>query len=62
MLLDELALVRSQRARFGQDRLGNADLPDVVEQRTELQPLQRARVETEPFADLQCQVGDPAGV
>ena len=62
MLLDDLALLRRQRARLRQDRLGNADLPDVVEERTELQLLERARFEAEPLADLQCQVRDPAGV
>ena len=62
MLLYELALVRRQRARLGQDRLGNADLPDVMEQRAELEPLERARVQPESLADLKCQVGDPAGV
>ena len=31
MLLDEPTLLLRQRARLGEDRLRNADLPDVVE-------------------------------
>ena len=62
MLLDDQALLVGQRARLRQDRLGDADLPDVMEQRAELEPFQLSAVEAEPAADLECEVGDPARV
>ena len=62
MLLDELALLVRQGPRLGENRLGNSDLPDVVEQRAQFQPLERARIEAEPLADLQREVGDPTRV
>src|SRR5262249_8085489 len=60
--LDDLALRGRQRSRLRQDRLRDADLPDVVEERAELEPLQRCALETELPADLQGEVGDPARV
>ena len=47
---------------FEQHRRRDADLADVVEERTELEPLQRVAVEPELLADAQRRVGDPAGV
>src|SRR4029450_9788856 len=60
MRLDELALLWSQRARLGQDRPMDPHLAEVVEERAQLEPLDRPAVETEPFADLEREVGDPA--
>ena len=47
---DDLPLLVGERARLGEDRLGHADLADVVEERAELEPLQRLRVEPELLA------------
>ena len=52
MLLDELPLLGCERPRLRQDRLRNADLADVVEQRAELETLERTRVEAESAAHL----------
>ena len=60
--LDQRPLLVRQRPRLGQDRGRNPDLADVVEQRAELDALQRAGIETELLADLDRHVGDPAGV
>ena len=47
---------------FREDRRGDADLADVVEERAELEALQRVGVEAELAADVEGHVGDPAGV
>ena len=60
--LDDAPLVLRQRPRLEQDARRHADLADVVEERAELQPLQRRRVEAELAADAQRHVGDPARV
>ncbi len=62
MRLDQLALLLGQRPRLEQDRVRDPDLADVVEERAELEPLQRVAVEAELLADEQRRVGDPAGV
>ena len=62
MLLDDLELLVGERPRLLQDLGRNPDLADVVEQRAELEPLQRLTVERELAADEQRHVGDPAGV
>jgi hypothetical protein len=62
VLPDDLELVVRQRARLLQDLGGDPDLPDVVEERSELEPLQRLAVEPQLAADEQRHVGDPARV
>src|SRR5215204_1411676 len=52
VLLDHVPLVGRERPGF-QEHLGrDADLPDVVEERSELEALQRLRVEAELGSDL----------
>src|SRR5437868_2654424 len=62
MGLHERALLGGEPARLGEDRRGDADLADVVEERAELEPLERRRVEAEGLADLHRHVADPARV
>ena len=62
MRLDDLAFLVGQRPRLGQDRRGDPDLADVVEQRSELDALQRCGVEPELLADRDGHVADPARV
>ena len=62
VLLDDLELLVRERPRLVQDLGGNPDLADVVEERRELEPLERVPVEAELAADEQRHVGDPAGV
>ncbi len=62
MPLDDLELLVGQRPRLAQDLRGHADLADVVEERTELEPLHRLAVELQLTADEQRDVGDPAGM
>ena len=50
------------RPGFERISLGIADLADVVQERAELEPLQRALAEAELAADAQREVGDPARV
>ena len=45
MLLDDRALFVRERPGLGQDRFGNPDLPDVVEECAELESLERTAVE-----------------
>src|SRR5206468_4717968 len=62
MGLDHLALARGERSRLGQDRGGDPDLPDVVEERAELEALERGRLEPDLGTYLQRQIGYPARV
>src|SRR5439155_8073025 len=62
MLLDDHALVIGERSWLGEDRFRNSDLADVVEERAQLESLQRPAVETEALADPERQVCDPARV
>src|SRR6476620_1083486 len=62
MRLDDPALLGAQRARLREDPGRDADLPDVVEERTEFEALQLGRLEAELLADPQGEVGDPAGM
>ena len=62
MRLDDLPLLVRERAGLRQQRRRDADLADVVEERSELDPLQRLRLEAELLADADRQVGDPARV
>src|SRR4051794_22777327 len=60
MPLDYFALGASEAAGLREDLLGDSDLADVVEERAEFEPFQRARVETDLLADLEREVRDPA--
>src|SRR2546430_3240471 len=60
--LDERSLGRREWPGLGEDRLGDADLADVVEERAQLESLEPTTVETEPLADLERQIRDPARV
>src|SRR5215207_7814966 len=51
MSLDDCPFLGRQRARLGEDRRGDADLADVVEESSELEALERLRVKTELAAD-----------
>src|SRR3954451_22182156 len=62
MHLDDLSLFRGQRARLRENRLRDPDLADVVEQRSQLEALERRALEAELLPDLQRKVGDPARV
>ena len=62
MLLDELRSSAVSGPGFERIASRDPDLADVVEERAELEALERPRVEAEPAADLQRKVGDPAGV
>ncbi len=62
MLADDGELRVRQRARLLQDLGRDPDLADVVEERTELEPLECGAVEAELAPDEQRHVGDPAGV
>jgi hypothetical protein len=59
---DDLELLGAQWPRFHEDPGRDADLPDVVEERAELEALQLGRLEAELLADPQGEVRDPAGV
>ena len=58
--LDQRALVVVERAGLQEDRVRDADLADVVEERAELEALERLTVEPELGADLERGVRDPA--
>ena len=60
MGLDDRPFLVGERPWLGEDRRGDADLADVVEERSELEALQGPRFETERLADLEREVGDPA--
>src|SRR5439155_11344340 len=60
--LDDLPLLRRQRPGLEQDARRDADLADVVEERAELDALERGGVEAQLAADLQRHVRDPARV
>src|SRR5438067_5225495 len=60
--LHQRPLLGGQAARLGEDRRGDADLADVVEEGAELEPLERRRVEAERLADLHRHVANPARV
>src|SRR5439155_17461941 len=60
--LDERSLGGREWAGLGEDRLGDADLADVVEERAQLESLEPTTVETEPLADLERKICDPARV
>ena len=60
--LDQRPLLVGQRAGLGQDLERDPDLPDVVEQRAELDALEGRRVEAELLADVDGHVPDPARV
>src|SRR6476620_455966 len=60
--LDELSLGGSQAARLREHVARDADLADVVEQRAELEALQRALVEPELAANPEGEIRYPAGV
>ena len=62
MRLDQVALLLGQRPGLEENRVRNPDLADVVEESTELEPLQRVPVEAELLPDAERRVGDPAGV
>src|SRR5690242_580937 len=62
MRLHDGALLGSEPTGLGKDRALDADLADVVQQRTELEALQLRRLEPELAADAERQVGDPARV
>ena len=62
MLLHDPALLGRQRPGLEQDARRDPNLPDVVEQRTELELLQGLGVEPEARADLQRRVRDPPRV
>ena len=62
VLLDDLELLVGERAGLAEDLGGNADLADVVEQRTELDALQRVAIELQLATDEDRDVADPAGV
>ena len=51
MLLDELAFLGGEPAGLGEDGRRDADLADVVEERSELEPLEGALVEAELAPD-----------
>ena len=50
---DQRPLLLGQRPGLEQDRVRDPDLADVVEERAELQPLQRVGVEAELAADAE---------
>ena len=56
------ALLRRQPAGLREDRRRDADLADVVEERAELEPLERMLAEAELAADAEREIGDPARV
>ena len=62
MRLDEPPLGRGQPSRLREHVARDADLADVVQQRSELEALQRALVETDLPADPQGEIADPARV
>ena len=62
MRLDHRALLDRQPARLREDVAGDADLADVVQQRAELEPLQRRVVQPQLGADAEREIGDPARV
>ncbi len=62
MGLDQLPLLVGQRPGLRQDRGRDPDLADVVEERSELDPLQRSALEPELLADFHGHVPDPARV
>jgi hypothetical protein len=51
--LDERTLVRRKCPGLGEDACRDPDLPDVVEERAQLEPLQLLRLEPELLADLE---------
>src|SRR5207253_1435256 len=53
MQLDDLPLLGRERSGFKEDARRDADLADVVEERAQLDSLQRGRVEAELTADLE---------
>ena len=62
MRLHDRALVRGEPAGLREDLARDPDLPDVVQERAELEPLQRAVVEADLAADTERKVSNPAGV
>src|SRR5262252_4927504 len=62
MRLHDLPLGGCEATRLGEHVARDADLADVVEQRAELELLQRALVETELPAHSQREIRDPARV
>ena len=62
MGLHHRPFLRGEPARLREDRARNPDLADVVEQRAELEPLERALAETRFLPHPQGEVGDPARV
>ena len=62
MRLHDRALLGGEPPGLREDLARDADLADVVQQRTELEPLQLALAEAELATDAQGEVGDPAGV
>ena len=55
-------LLRGEGARLEEDLVWDADLPDVVEQGTELERLEAVGLELEALPYLEGHVRDPAGV
>ncbi len=60
MRLDDLELLVRERPRLLEDVGRNPDLPDVVEERAELEALERIAVELELATDEERHVADPA--
>ena len=60
MGLDDQPLRLGQATGLREDLARDADLADVVEERSELEPLQRPLVEAERLADAKREVADPA--
>ncbi len=62
VLLHLVPFLEPQRSRLLQDRVGNADLADVVEQAGKPQPLETLAVDPEGLADRDGELGDRLGV
>ena len=62
MLLHDPVLLRRERPLLREYVRGDADLPDVVHQRAELEALESRRVELELFADGEGEIGDRPGM
>src|SRR5262249_45547816 len=62
MRLHDRPLLRGEPAGLRQDLARDPDLPDVVQERAELEPLQHAVVKADLAADTKREIGDPACV
>src|SRR5438552_1454069 len=62
VLLDDRVLIGGQRRRLAQDRVGDADLADVVHQARHPEGPPQVRLEADPVGDEQCVPGDVLGM